>query len=100
VTRDVIFVATFYGSVYVDMHLTCLLNTEKHKEDGNIVRQKRTISMGQLEDMQIFVRIVEAGSITKMKTNLAWNNFLPANAWRLGNRMGSSSSTVLPVHLA
>lgn len=58
---DVIFVATFYGSVYIDMHLTCLLNTGKHKEDGNIVRQKRTISMGQLEDMQIFVRIVEAG---------------------------------------
>jgi DNA-binding transcriptional LysR family regulator len=44
---------------------------EKHEEYENIVRQKRTIFMGQLEDMQMFVRVVEAGSITKAASQLS-----------------------------
>ena len=36
--------------------------------------------MGQLEDMQVFVRIVEAGSITKRQANLTWLNLPLASA--------------------
>ena len=63
---------------------------EKHKKCGNIVRKKRTVSMGQLEDMHVFVRIVEAGSITQAADQL--NLAKSAVSKRLGDlesRLGS-----------